>query len=263
MKGKKRFISKKFIIFFSVIVAVIGVIVSSKIAYSYMQNEEKMRSSYEDKKQKCELLKIIASESIAEGVGIDTKVIPSDEIQFCISNKDGNIIFYYCILDDSTEPKYYATITLTSNYKILKEDYSIEIESFDEYVKSYNDGNRVLSILYGILFIPFILCIYFSIRILVLIISILLKVWFEQKKKKLIANNSSGGKDTMSFMGLKYLIHTWRKGEQVLSAKELYERVMEDSKSDYNWIAPARELVRICKKQVFQQTMQLILKLQF
>lgn len=37
----------------------------------------------------------------------------------------------------------------------------------------------------------------------------------------------------------------------VLSAKEIYERVMEDSKSDYNWIAPARKLVRICKKTSF------------
>lgn len=52
-------------------------------------------------------------------------------------------------------------------------------------------------------------------------------------------------------MVTKYLIHTRREGEQVLYAKELYERVMEDSKSDYNWIAPARELVRICKKTSF------------
>lgn len=166
MKGKKRFISKQVIIFFVVIVTVIYVMVSSKIANTNMQNEEKIRHSYEDKRQKCELLKSIASESITEGVGIDTKVIPSDEIQFHISNKDGSVIFYYCIFDASTsEPKYYATITLTSDYRILKEDYSIEIESFDKYAKSYNNENKVLSVIYGIISIS---CIYFLICVSVM-----------------------------------------------------------------------------------------------
>lgn len=49
----------------------------------------------------------------------------------------------------------------------------------------------------------------------------------------------------------KYHINGWRGKEYSLTAKELYERVMEDSKSNYNWIAPATELVRICKEPGF------------
>ena len=44
----------------------------------------------------------------------------------------------------------------------------------------------------------------------------------------------------------KYHINGWRGKEYSLTAKELYERVMEDCKSNYNWIASATELVRVC-----------------
>ena len=46
----------------------------------------------------------------------------------------------------------------------------------------------------------------------------------------------------------------------ILTAKELCTRILEDSKSDYNWIAPARELVRVCKKQGFPFSYALIIK---
>jgi len=36
-----------------------------------------------------------------------------------------------------------------------------------------------------------------------------------------------------------------------MTAKELYNRVMEDSQSNYNWIASAPELVRVCEESTF------------
>lgn len=37
----------------------------------------------------------------------------------------------------------------------------------------------------------------------------------------------------------------------IMTAKQLYRRILEDSKSDYNWIAHASELVRICDEPDF------------
>lgn len=49
-----------------------------------------------------------------------------------------------------------------------------------------------------------------------------------------------------------YVVHPLRYGDPIyMTAKQLYERVMKDSKSDYNWIASAHELVRVCKNQEF------------
>lgn len=249
MKGKKRFISKLFIILFVIILTVVAVVISSKIIFNNSQNEQEMISSYETKKEKCELLKDIASESIQEEIGIDTRKISNEEIQYRIYNDNESIIFYYYLQDDSTtEHRYNATITLSNEYRILREEYSIEIESFDEYAKSYTRENRVLSIIYGILLV---LCLYLLILLLVMVISSLLKICMNKRKKKLVNNNLLGGKDTMSFLGQRYLIHGWRENEHVLTAKELHERVMKDSESYYNWIAPARELVRVCKKTSF------------
>jgi len=42
-----------------------------------------------------------------------------------------------------------------------------------------------------------------------------------------------------------------RRGIHKMTAKELYNRVMEDSKSNYNWIASAPELVRVCEESTF------------
>lgn len=47
------------------------------------------------------------------------------------------------------------------------------------------------------------------------------------------------------FMAIVIIIH-------LLTSKLIYKRVLEDSKySDYNWIASASELVRICKRPFF------------
>jgi len=44
-----------------------------------------------------------------------------------------------------------------------------------------------------------------------------------------------------------------RYGLQKMTAKELHNRVMEDSKSDYNWIASAPVLVTLCKEPTFPE----------
>lgn len=57
----------------------------------------------------------------------------------------------------------------------------------------------------------------------------------------------------MSLSEKKYKITGWHGDTQVLTAKNLYERVLEDSKSDYNWIASAVELVRVCNEPDFPE----------
>ncbi len=50
----------------------------------------------------------------------------------------------------------------------------------------------------------------------------------------------------------RYMVTDDYGGMHLLTSKKLYERVMRDSKrSNYNWIAPARKLVRICKSRSF------------
>lgn len=55
----------------------------------------------------------------------------------------------------------------------------------------------------------------------------------------------------MSLSEKKYKITGWHGEAQLLTAKNLYERVLEDSKSDYNWIASAAELVKVCNEPDF------------
>lgn len=57
----------------------------------------------------------------------------------------------------------------------------------------------------------------------------------------------------MSFLEQKYHVSGWRGKKYNLTAKELYERVLEDSKSNYNWIAPAAELVSVCESAGFPE----------
>ena len=57
----------------------------------------------------------------------------------------------------------------------------------------------------------------------------------------------------MSFCEKKYNVTGWRGTKHSLTAKQLYERVEKDSQSDYNWIASATELVRVCNKPSFPE----------
>lgn len=51
----------------------------------------------------------------------------------------------------------------------------------------------------------------------------------------------------------KYKLKGWRGKEYSLTAEELYNRVLADSQSDYNWIASATELVKVCNEPYFPE----------
>lgn len=55
----------------------------------------------------------------------------------------------------------------------------------------------------------------------------------------------------MSLSEKKFLITGWHGETQLLTAKNLYERILEDSKTDYNWLASATELVKVCNEPDF------------
>ena len=64
----------------------------------------------------------------------------------------------------------------------------------------------------------------------------------------------------MSLFEQKYWV-IGRSGKTFkMTSKELCERIKEDRKSDYNWIAPARELVRICKLPYFPMECSIFIK---
>ncbi len=64
----------------------------------------------------------------------------------------------------------------------------------------------------------------------------------------------------MSFIEEKYMV-TGHNGEiQSLTAKQLYERVLNDCKSDFNRIVSANEILRICKKTSFPAEYALAIK---
>lgn len=55
----------------------------------------------------------------------------------------------------------------------------------------------------------------------------------------------------MSLFEKRYTISTWYGEELELTAKKIYEMVLEDSKSNYNWFASASELVGVCQNPSF------------
>ena len=65
----------------------------------------------------------------------------------------------------------------------------------------------------------------------------------------------------MSSFEKKYNITGWKGKKYSLTAKQLYERVLEDSKSDYNWIASATELVRVCNDSCFPEKYAIAIKI--
>ena len=64
----------------------------------------------------------------------------------------------------------------------------------------------------------------------------------------------------MSFVEKKYMVTGHHGDIHSLTAKQLYEQILDDSKSDYNWIAPASELVKICKNTSFPTEYALAIK---
>lgn len=64
----------------------------------------------------------------------------------------------------------------------------------------------------------------------------------------------------MSKLRKKYVVNGLDEKVYLLSDKQLCERIISDSKSNYNWIAPARELVRVCEKKSFSKEYAITIK---
>lgn len=65
----------------------------------------------------------------------------------------------------------------------------------------------------------------------------------------------------MSLSEKKYTFITQYGTIQQMTAKKFCERILEYSKSNYNWIAPISEIVRICKLPDFPEEYSLIIKI--
>ena len=65
----------------------------------------------------------------------------------------------------------------------------------------------------------------------------------------------------MSLYEKKYDFTGWRGTRYSLTAKELYKRVLEDSQLDYDWIASATELVRVCDDPLFPEMYAVAIKI--
>ncbi len=65
----------------------------------------------------------------------------------------------------------------------------------------------------------------------------------------------------MRFFRKQYRIVNNYGATYLFTARQLYEQVMNDSKYDYNWIAPAHELVRICKEPDFPTKYAIAIKI--
>ena len=64
----------------------------------------------------------------------------------------------------------------------------------------------------------------------------------------------------MNLSETTYLVTSHDGDVYRMTAKQLCNRIIEDSKYDYDWISPARELVRICKLPDFPEECSLIIK---
>lgn len=147
MRAKKRF----FLVFI-IFGTVLAVVILNNTIFRSKTNQKQLMSKYQIEKEKCEMLKEVARETIQEGEGINLNKISENGVQYNIHNSNDNKqIFFYYYLKDDTNRKYNATITLSSEYKIINEEYSVELESIDEYVKRYKKMDKVLSTIYSIL----------------------------------------------------------------------------------------------------------------
>lgn len=177
MQDNKRVIPKFLKIFFTFILIIVCIIVSGEIIFNnYVYDESEIINSYEIQEEKCQLLKEISKDVIGRD-GIKIGDINGDEVQYRIYNDDENIIFYYYLKDASasSEHQYEATITLSKEYDILNEEYSIETQEFEEYKESRVILYKIVSVCYGALFVIF-CC------LLILVVYILIKLIKNKKE---------------------------------------------------------------------------------
>ena len=131
----KRFWLKVFVVFLLIAVLVCGVkLIAEQFYENYFKHDEvTLLEIYEVKKEKCELLRSIPNDFIEEGKGIIFQEIP-DNIRYEIENKsDGNIRFYYYIEPYNDSNPYKAWITLSKDYKVIEEEYGIELDDFETF----------------------------------------------------------------------------------------------------------------------------------
>lgn len=166
----KRFLLRTLVVLFSFLAIGVG----TKIIYDNIASDEiSFQEGYEIKKEKCELLRTIANDLIEEGKGINIQKITNKDVRYRIYNNDDNIIIYYYIGPYTRENRYNAQITLNKDYKIIDEEYSIEIEDYETYKHTMQFIETVLSAIQ-----------VFIIGLIVFIIYLVIALWVKCKENK-------------------------------------------------------------------------------
>lgn len=154
MEEKKRKIPKLVELVLTVITICIIYAIAHPICNSIFKRDEiTIQSDYESKKQNVELLKEICKECIGgeNTFKISSPILEEDEgyinqesISYKIYSEGENILLYYEIKEPlRSDNKYYATITLSKDFKILKEEYSTELENFETYKQQCKDADKI------------------------------------------------------------------------------------------------------------------------
>lgn len=154
MKEEKRKIPELVKLVLAVITICIIYVIAHPICNSIFKRDEvTIQSDYERKKQNVKLLKEICKECIygENTFKISSPILEEDEgyinqesISYKIYRKGENIILYYEIKEPSrSEKEYYATITLSKDFEILKEEYSTKLEDFETYKQQCKDADKI------------------------------------------------------------------------------------------------------------------------
>ncbi len=154
MKEKEREVPKLVKVVLTVITICIIYVIAHPICNSIFKRDEvTIQSDYESKKQNVKLLKEICKECIygENTFKISSPILEEDEgyiskesVSYKIYSEGENIILYYEIKEPlRNEKKYYATIILSKDFEILKEEYSTELENFETYKQQCKDADKI------------------------------------------------------------------------------------------------------------------------
>lgn len=171
------------------------VMISSKKELKDSLGENEIMHSYNVKKENSELLEALVTEVVSEN-GIEINQIPTDKYGYRIYDENENIVFYYYLKEYSESNPPNATIVLTKQYKVLEQNYSIKLESFEEFKDDYIGQTKIISVIKGIMNL---ILFYLGLAIILLIgefIFVVFNIIYEeyQKSQKSSNNNLSGGK---------------------------------------------------------------------
>ncbi len=143
---------RRLLVVFSVIIFVSGIL--GRLFY-YSTLEEIEKQTYVSRQTAYKVLKSISKEFIHQGKGIYIQNFGNELIKYNVYPDKDNIIFRYSVVYDSIQ--YEAIVTLSKDYEVLKEEYSIEEQTFEEYQKTSFMNKGILSTVYGAV-IGFLLC---------------------------------------------------------------------------------------------------------